>query len=350
MSVSPSPPEPLPVAPRPRLATPAWPALGSFSDEDLPPTPPPLDQAALAGDEGTEIVLDMDDAADAASDSTARARADTPAAGAERPYKRWDPRLRVRLSVNTWQEGDLTANALMTGDISVRGLFVETRQPLPMGTLLNLGLLMVDKGERITLQACVAHIVPPDNRGHRPAGMGLKFVPMPYATRRRWRDFLEWLMDRHSNLERVLVDYSGRRSLTRMRAVAPMAAPPPVAGGMDASLARAPAFDPRKAPAPTPLPQRYKVAMLALMVAVALLAVRAWSGSGGGALEACEAPVVVAGMSCVGPAGAGKYLLGTLDGHSLTRPELTRAQDVAANQSMRLVHEAGGLYRLEPNR
>src|SRR5687767_5829455 len=108
----------------------------------------------------------------------------------ERPYKRWDPRLKVKIPVSIKRDGDW--ERLVSGNISVRGLFIETRHPLPRGETLQLSVLLVDSNERIALDAEVMHIVPPDDV-HRIPGMGVKFKRADFEQRRRWRRFIDWV-------------------------------------------------------------------------------------------------------------------------------------------------------------
>ena len=74
-----------------------------------------------------------------------------------------------------------------------------------------------------------------------------------------------------------------------------------------------------------------------------------WMGLTGGSaapLGDCQAPVIINGLECVAPLNAGVFLVGTLDHASLSNDALAAAQQQAARNGHRLVHEAGGLYRM----
>lgn len=156
-----------------------------------------------------------------------------------KPYKRLDPRLRVRLPVNVWEGKEWRRD--VCGDVSLRGLYLETLQPLEVGTVVRMSMLLVDKHERFTMDGHVRHVVLPHMAVARPAGMGIKFSSTTPVARRRWREFIRWLLIHHPKCETVEVDFSGQRSSPRLATVVDRSAvaPTPFLGTVPAGPAGA---------------------------------------------------------------------------------------------------------------
>ena len=72
-----------------------------------------------------------------------------------------------------------TENALYTAYMPfVRngGLFVRTNENLPLGTKVNLTVLLLNDPETHTIETKVVWITPSGAQGNKPAGLGLQFV------------------------------------------------------------------------------------------------------------------------------------------------------------------------------
>jgi len=271
--------------------------------------------------------------------------------------RRHDPRLRVRLPVNLWDGTEW--RRYTSGDVSLRGLYLETMEPLAVGTLVKLGLLLVDTQERVTIQGHVRHLLTPDQAERRPAGMGVKFDPTTPEARRRWRQFIRWLIQNYPQSDRLVVDFSGRRSSTRLAPVVdkvgPAAGPPPATvppqaprpvlrtvDGFELSRDVAPAATQQRL---RKLERRYQVALLGLVLSAGVHVAAGFDGADAAALgvAACEVPFALEGMECVAAVGDG-FLVQTATGQPLAS---TAGLDAAAAQAgFKVQHEADGLYAL----
>lgn len=94
-------------------------------------------------------------------------------------------RLRVRYAVGPgFERSPLTK-------LSRCGAFVETRQPLPVGSRLSLRIAIEESGEEIEVPAVVvtSHRGPAFDEGE--IGMGLRFADLPPETAKRLGDLYE---------------------------------------------------------------------------------------------------------------------------------------------------------------
>ena len=104
---------------------------------------------------------------------------------------RRDARLEARVPVAVIRGRE--ARTHETADISFRGLFVETNDPLPVRSLARLRLVLPSRP--IEAHAMVVHVAPA--RRGRAAGMGLSFWALSGAERRLWETFVRDLMGGH---------------------------------------------------------------------------------------------------------------------------------------------------------
>lgn len=83
-----------------------------------------------------------------------------------------------------------------TKNISTGGTFIRTTRPLAIGTEFKFVLALPAEGStEVALNGIVKWIVKEDEaEGHRPAGMGIQFVFVDDAERRRVEDLVEGLM------------------------------------------------------------------------------------------------------------------------------------------------------------
>lgn len=89
-------------------------------------------------------------------------------------------RVPIDLKVHVRTEGNLPEQTLLSVDWSKRGVFLRTREPLPPGTPVTLGVLVPSEHGLVNFPAVVARAVAEchDTRG-RPPGMGVYFDALP---------------------------------------------------------------------------------------------------------------------------------------------------------------------------
>ncbi|MFU8858371.1 MAG: TIGR02266 family protein [Deferrisomatales bacterium] len=82
-------------------------------------------------------------------------------------------------------------------NISTGGLFLETTQPLEVGTPLSLSINLPDRGEPLRCSARVAWANHPEYllKSNLPPGVGLQFLDLSLADLHLLRDFLRRLVD-----------------------------------------------------------------------------------------------------------------------------------------------------------
>ncbi len=113
------------------------------------------------------------------------AKPSTPApTPSNRVHDRHSTALPVRLKIPTWERFEV----LYTRDISRGGMFLKSSKPMPIGTLLNLNLMM-PTGDTIELNAEVFHNRPASSC--RPSGMGLRFGTLDAATKKQLDALME---------------------------------------------------------------------------------------------------------------------------------------------------------------
>ncbi|MCP4444296.1 MAG: DnaJ domain-containing protein [Myxococcales bacterium] len=101
-----------------------------------------------------------------------------------RGHDRHSTALPVRLRIPDWER----FKVLYTRDISRGGMFLKSTKSLPIGSLLNLNLMM-PTGETIELGAEVVHFRPAASG--RPSGMGLRFGTVSPETRKQLDALME---------------------------------------------------------------------------------------------------------------------------------------------------------------
>lgn len=103
--------------------------------------------------------------------------------------RRKHPRKKLVIKV-TYIQGD-AFHYYHTRDVSLGGMFLETRRPFPVGTLLDLDFSLPDKKERVEVGAEVVRTVAydPGNPGANP-GMGVAFSRISARDREALADFL----------------------------------------------------------------------------------------------------------------------------------------------------------------
>lgn len=89
-------------------------------------------------------------------------------------------------------------------NISRGGLFINSREPLPVGTVVRLIISLPDTAFPFDLEGKVVRVVAPDNPGNEPPGMGIEFVDVDEEKRGRIERFVE-------KLRRELAAPLGRR-------------------------------------------------------------------------------------------------------------------------------------------
>ncbi len=105
--------------------------------------------------------------------------------------RRGEPRLLIDLEVDYGNEDNYLFAYIR--DISATGIFVRTTEPEPPGTRLNLRFTPRVEAEPLELEGEVIWINPyrPGRRDNLHPGMGIRFVELTAATRRRLEDFIK---------------------------------------------------------------------------------------------------------------------------------------------------------------
>jgi uncharacterized protein (TIGR02266 family) len=113
------------------------------------------------------------------------ARTKTAEIEARAAERRAAPRVLVDLDVDYRSEN--TYLFASSRDISETGIFVRTLEPLPPGTQLNLRFRPDDANEVLELEGEVMWVNPyrPDALANLDPGMGVRFVPLRTAMRKR---------------------------------------------------------------------------------------------------------------------------------------------------------------------
>jgi uncharacterized protein (TIGR02266 family) len=113
--------------------------------------------------------------------------------GSELPphERRGEPRLLVDLEVDYGHEDNYLFAYIR--DISATGIFVRTTEPEVPGTRLNLRFTPQGASEPLEVEGEVIWINPyrPDRRDSLHPGMGIRFIELTEATRRRLDEFIK---------------------------------------------------------------------------------------------------------------------------------------------------------------
>jgi type IV pilus assembly protein PilZ len=89
-------------------------------------------------------------------------------------------------------------------NISRGGLFINSRDPLPVATIVRLLISLPDTAFPFNLTGKVVRVVGPDNPGNEPPGMAIEFIDVDEDKRTRIERFVE-------KLRRELAVPHGRR-------------------------------------------------------------------------------------------------------------------------------------------
>ncbi len=86
--------------------------------------------------------------------------------------------------------------ALLTGDVSHRGLFLRTDDPPPLRQLLQVKLELPPDDDALSVHAMAVFVVPVGTDGRDP-GVGLQFYAVAADVRQRWERFVHWVAKTH---------------------------------------------------------------------------------------------------------------------------------------------------------
>jgi len=103
--------------------------------------------------------------------------------------KRKSPRKPFQIKVTNLKSGFFTY--YLSSDISAGGMFLQTQEPLPKGTPLDLQFSLPNRNQPLKFQAEVVRVVPPSPDSPLPSGMGIRFVNLAEDIRRQIREFVE---------------------------------------------------------------------------------------------------------------------------------------------------------------
>jgi uncharacterized protein (TIGR02266 family) len=78
-------------------------------------------------------------------------------------------------------------------NISRGGLFINSRSPLPVGTVVRLIISLPDTAFPFSLSGRVVRVVAPNNPGNEPPGMGVEFIDVDEDKRARIARFVDRL-------------------------------------------------------------------------------------------------------------------------------------------------------------
>ncbi len=120
--------------------------------------------------------------------------------------RRSSPRVRAELTVDLWVNSEVHDTDARTANISEEGMFVATRNPLPVGTMA-LFKMILPSGDTVAGFAEVAWLRPRQESSSQPNGMGLRYV----AIRENGSDLVRRFV--HS----VQLDADGTKATVRLR-------------------------------------------------------------------------------------------------------------------------------------
>lgn len=105
--------------------------------------------------------------------------------------RRRSPRLHHELPVAYRSVGSFLSD--WATNISRGGLFINTRKPLPVGTIVKLIIQLPGSGFPFDIAGRVARVEEWDNRSNMAPGMGVEFIDLDGAKRERIDAFVEKL-------------------------------------------------------------------------------------------------------------------------------------------------------------
>jgi hypothetical protein len=114
--------------------------------------------------------------------------------------------------------------SLVTWDISARGLFLCTPNPLGRHQLVRMSLILPTTGNLMVLHGMVVDVAGPDDPRGRPVGMDIELYAVDAPTRAAWWDLFCFARDGAQSLD----PSSSVRVGTDAGDVAPSSAPPAV--------------------------------------------------------------------------------------------------------------------------
>lgn len=120
-------------------------------------------------------------------DSTAKEREEEPHAMTTENLRR-EARVDVRVPVMIFR--GKTALSLETSDVSFKGLFVRTKEPPPLRSLVKLKVALFDR--EFEAHAMAVHVV--SDGEDRVPGVGLQFWGLAGPDRTAWDDFVRGLV------------------------------------------------------------------------------------------------------------------------------------------------------------
>jgi hypothetical protein len=104
--------------------------------------------------------------------------------------QRRDKRYRARLDVRTRIGGRL--HALVTEDVSFRGMYLCTEAPPPVRQLIRIDTILPPSGVPFATHGMVVHVIGKDDPSGRPPGVGVQFYGMG-DERRVWESFIQFI-------------------------------------------------------------------------------------------------------------------------------------------------------------
>jgi hypothetical protein len=106
--------------------------------------------------------------------------------------------------------------ALVTEDVSYRGVFLRTLSPPPKMQLLRLRLEVPTMAKGIVTNATVAHVAGPEARV---PGAGLSFYGLDGEPRRQWEGFIQFVRDHHPDAaeRQAAADHAAEQDRLRAR-------------------------------------------------------------------------------------------------------------------------------------
>lgn len=107
--------------------------------------------------------------------------------------RRQDPRFPVELPVTILNSRPYVT--LYTTDVSFRGMFVRTTEPLSVRQLVRFSTILPDTQRVVVLHGMVVNVVEPDNPEGLAEGMGIELYAIDAATREAWWDMVRFIRD-----------------------------------------------------------------------------------------------------------------------------------------------------------
>lgn len=108
--------------------------------------------------------------------------------------QRRDRRFRYRLPVTLVRGAQEVA--LLSDDVSFRGLFLRTDDPPPLRQLLQLRLRLPPENDELRVHAMAVFTVAPGTEGRTP-GVGVQLYALGDEARQRWERFVRWVAATH---------------------------------------------------------------------------------------------------------------------------------------------------------